>query len=84
VTFTREGGGHVGFIVGTDARGNLMVLGGNQSNAVSIAPFAKSRATGYYWPSFWRNKAAVKSVPFEERYFLPLLKSNGQLSTNEA
>lgn len=84
VTFTRDGGGHVGFIVGKDARGNLMVLGGNQSNAVSIAPFAVSRVTGYFWPSFWRNKAAVKSVPFEERYSLPLLKSNGELSTNEA
>jgi len=84
VTFTRSGGGHVGFIVGKDARGNLMVLGGNQSNAVSIAPFAVSRVTGYFWPSFWRNKTAVKSVPFEERYSLPLLKSNGELSTNEA
>lgn len=84
VTFTRDGGGHVGFVVGEDARGNLMVLGGNQSNAVSIAPFAKSRVTGYFWPSFWRDKAAVKSVPFEERYKLPLLKSNGQVSTNEA
>src|SRR5690554_5877296 len=84
VTFTRDGGGHVGFIVGTDAKGNLMVLGGNQSNAVSIVPFAKSRVTGYFWPSFWRDGAAVKSLPLGERYRLPLLQSNGQVSKNEA
>lgn len=84
VTFTREGGGHVGFVVGKDSRGNILVLGGNQSNAVSIAPFATSRVTGYFWPSMWKNKAAVKSVPTNERYSLPLLASNGKLSTNEA
>ena len=84
VTFTRSGGGHVGFIVGKDARGNLMVLGGNQSNAVSIAPFATSRVTGYFWPSMWQNKTAVKSRPNADRYSLPLLASNGKVSTNEA
>lgn len=84
VTFTREGGGHVGFVVGEDARGNIMVLGGNQSNAVSIVPFAKTRVTGYYWPSYWRNSQAVKSVPNDDRYELALLKSDGRLSNNEA
>lgn len=84
VTFTRAGGGHVGFVVGKDARGNLMVLGGNQSNGVSIAPFAVSRVTGYYWPSIWQNKASSKSTPLEGRYNLPLLASNGKPSTNEA
>lgn len=84
VTFTRDGGGHVGFIVGKDARGNLMVLGGNQSNSVSIAPFAVSRATGFFWPSMWSGGSLMKSVPLEERYNLPLLESNGKLSTNES
>ena len=84
VTFTRDGGGHVGFVVGKDARGNILVLGGNQSNAVSIAPFVTSRVTGYFWPSMWQNKAAVKSTPNAERYLLPLLASNGKVSTNEA
>ena len=84
VTFTRSGGGHVGFVVGRDSRGNLMVLGGNQSNAVSIAPFQKSRVTGYFWPSRWINGKAEKSVPLEPRYSLPLLQSNGKVSTNEA
>lgn len=84
VTFTRAGGGHVGFVVGKDARGNLMVLGGNQGDAVSIAAFAPARATGFYWPSKWAGGHAVKSTPLADRYTLPLLASNGQLSKNEA
>jgi uncharacterized protein (TIGR02594 family) len=83
VTFTRSGGGHVGFVVGKDANNNPMVLGGNQLNMVSIAPFALSRVTGYYWPSVW-VKTVIKSAPLPERYNLPLLKSNGKLSNNEA
>lgn len=84
VTFTRNGGGHVGFVVGKNAQGNIMVLGGNQSNMVSIAPFASDRITGFYWASFLSNGKPVKSVPAKERYNLPLLKSNGEVSTNEA
>lgn len=34
--------GHVGFYVGQEGP-NVLVLGGNQGDAVSIAPFAKSR-----------------------------------------
>lgn len=34
VTFTRDGGGHVGFVVGKTKTGMLKVLGGNQGNAV--------------------------------------------------
>ena len=30
VVFTRDGGGHVGFVVGKSTSGNLLVLGGNQ------------------------------------------------------
>ena len=41
-------GGHVSFVVGKDTRGNLMVLGGSQGNAVSIAAFLSGRATGFY------------------------------------
>lgn len=68
--------GHVGFVVGKDKKGNLMVLGGNQGNKVSIAPFAMNRVLGYRWPSI---------SPKPERYNLPVLDSAGQpLSTNEA
>lgn len=75
VVFTRDGGGHVGFVVGKDARGNLMVLGGNQGDAVNIKPFAVSRAAGYRWPS---------AYPSAGRFNLPVLDSDGKLSENEA
>ena len=50
VTFTREGGGHVGFVLGVTPDGFLAVLGGNQSDAVNILKFPKTRATSYRWP----------------------------------
>lgn len=74
VTFKRTGGGHVGFVVGQDAAGNLMVLGGNQADAVNIKPFAASRVTGYWWP---------KGEPLPEGT-VPTVQSDGKLSTNEA
>ncbi|MCY1453660.1 hypothetical protein D9M71_706690 [compost metagenome] len=51
VVFTRQGGGHVGFAVGRDRSGNLLILGGNQSDAVNVKAFPVSRVTGYRWPS---------------------------------
>lgn len=79
-TFTRTGGGHVGFVVGRDKHGNLMVLGGNQQNAVSIAPFDPQRVTGYFWPSSKTGKMS----PEASGYTLPVLSSSGAVSTNEA
>lgn len=50
--FTRDGGGHVGFVVGQDKDGNLQVLGGNQRNdTVCVATFGRARVTGYRWPA---------------------------------
>ena len=67
--------GHVGFVVGKDRHGNLMVLGGNQSDAVNIKPFDRERVLGYRWPSKW---------PDESRFDLPVIASDGRVSTNEA
>ncbi|MCL1415701.1 TIGR02594 family protein, partial [Escherichia coli] len=50
VVFSRDGGGHVGFVVGQHQNGDLMVLGGNQSDAINIRAFSRSRVTGYRWP----------------------------------
>jgi uncharacterized protein (TIGR02594 family) len=47
--FGRDGGGHVGFVVG-ESSAHYYVLGGNQSNMVSIAPIAKARSLGFRWP----------------------------------
>lgn len=74
VVFSRDGGGHVGFVVGQDAKGRLMVLGGNQMNMVSIAPFERSRVTSYRWPS----TVVLQKNP------LPLIVSGAASSINEA
>lgn len=50
VVFSRDGGGHVGFVVGQDERGRLMVLGGNQGDAVNVKSFDQARVTAYRWP----------------------------------
>ena len=42
--------GHVGFILGQHGA-NFVVLGGNQSNRVSIAEFPKSAAIAERWPA---------------------------------
>ena len=76
VTFTRDGGGHVGIVVGKTKTGMLKVLGGNQSDAVNIADFDPKRVTAYRWVS-------SGSVPHEHRYDLPVLAA-GRISTNEA
>lgn len=74
VVFNRNGGGHVGFVVGKDKQGRLMVLGGNQADAVSIAPFNVMRVAGYRWP----NGVPISKEP------LPILASEDQSSENEA
>ena len=74
VVFGRKGGGHVGFVVGKDRSGNLMVLGGNQGDMVKVSPFALSRVIGYRWP------ASNAPAP---NFNLPLIRSDGRLSTNE-
>lgn len=50
VVFSRDGGGHVGFVVGRNARGDLMVLGGNQSDEVNVRAFKRDRVLAYVWP----------------------------------
>ena len=56
--------GHVGFVVG-EADGGIMLLGGNQGNAVTVPVFARSRLLGCGWPGAgWTTRHAV---PAEER-----------------
>lgn len=74
VVFSRDGGGHVGFVVGRDERGGLLVLGGNQGDAVNIKSFDRSRVTAYRWP---------QGVPTPAASPLPMLAAT-ELSRNEA
>jgi len=65
--------GHVGFAVGQDSEA-FHVLGGNQSNAVTVARVAKRRLLGARWP---RTFAATA-------IHLPAMNRDGTLSSNEA
>lgn len=76
VVFERAGGGHVGLVVGIDETGRLLVLGGNQGNAVSIVPFDTGRVLGYRWPS--SELALLDMSP------LPIIAAAGPASSNEA
>ena len=49
LVFERGSGGHVGFAVGQDDT-HFFVLGGNQSDAVTVARIAMSRLLGARWP----------------------------------
>jgi uncharacterized protein (TIGR02594 family) len=75
---TRAGGGHIIQIVGKDSLGNIMGLGGNQSDAVNIMAFPMSRLNqGFWWP---------KSVPIPKKIglvSLPVVTAQGKLSTKE-
>ena len=74
VVFTRTGGGHVGFCVGKDTSGRLLILGGNQGDKVSIAPFDMNRVAGYRMPSHY---AFTMRPP-------PVIDSNAKSSSNES
>lgn len=75
LVFGRDGGGHVGFYVGEDA-GYYHVLGGNQSDAVTITRIAKGRLLGARRPK-WRvaQPASVRKIT---------VGASGPVSTNEA
>jgi uncharacterized protein (TIGR02594 family) len=75
LVFARESGGHVGIYVGEDAKA-YHVLGGNQSNSVSVTRINKSRCIGIR-----RTKWKV-SQPENVRQIL--LSATGVISINEA
>lgn len=74
VIFNRTGGGHVGFVIGKDYAGRLLVLGGNQNNQVSIAPFNLTRVAGYRIPNYF---------PYSTQ-LLPVISNSDVASENEA
>ncbi len=74
LVFGREGGGHVGLYVAEDDSA-YHVLGGNQSNKVSIARVAKSRLLAARRPHYVTQPAGVSSYR---------VSSTGKLSSNEA
>jgi uncharacterized protein (TIGR02594 family) len=73
----RDGGGHIAIVVGRDQHGNLMCLGGNQSDCVNIRPFPAERPLSFRWPE---EVSPPPRIGFER---LPLVRSDGELSRNE-
>jgi uncharacterized protein (TIGR02594 family) len=47
----RRGGGHVGIITGVDARGNPIMISGNNGNRVKEAPISRGRIYAYVMPN---------------------------------
>jgi uncharacterized protein (TIGR02594 family) len=47
----RRGGGHVGIITGVDARGNPIMISGNNGNRVREAPVSRGRIYSYVMPN---------------------------------
>lgn len=74
LTFSRNGGGHVGLYVGED-KSAYHVLGGNQGNQVSVTRIAKSRLSQARRPQYNSQPLNIREV---------ILANNGILSTNEA
>ena len=80
----RKGGNHVFFIVGKNAKGQIMGWGGNQGNQVSCIPFNAADIDSIWWPSKVVGGKAVKSSPSPERYVLPIVSSTGKFGASEA
>ncbi|WP_107327879.1 TIGR02594 family protein [Agrobacterium pusense] len=66
--------GHVGIVVGHD-KTHLHILGGNQSDSVSIARIAKTRLLRYRWPITYQD------APFAA---MPMTTISASVTTNEA
>jgi uncharacterized protein (TIGR02594 family) len=75
LVFQRGGGGHVGLYVGQDETA-YHVLGGNQSDGVTITRIAKSRCIATRRPE-WK-------IAQPENVRKIVLEADGELSTNEA
>lgn len=74
LVFVRPGGGHVGFYVAEDATA-YHVLGGNQSDSVTITRVAKARCIAVRRPPMTTPPTSMR--PYR-------IAADGNLSTNEA
>jgi uncharacterized protein (TIGR02594 family) len=74
LTFVRKGGGHVGLYIGED-NSSYHVLGGNQSDAVTITRILKQRL-------YRVRRPAYKVMPSSAQPHL--LAATGEVSVNEA
>ena len=66
---------HVGFIVGKDHAGNIILLGGNQNDSVKLSAFRMDAFKAFRWPDQTYDKIPMAGS-------LPVLSA--ALSTSEA
>ncbi len=79
--YSRKGGGHVAIVAGKDKQGRIMCYGGNQNNAVNVMAFDPARPVVYVWPP---KSDGSRTIPFADRYNLPILDSDGRVSSDES
>lgn len=72
---SRENGGHVFVIIGKTPAGNIIGIGGNQSNAVTFSEFDSKRLIAV------RRFYATQAPDSAKLY---IVESDGKLSTNES
>jgi uncharacterized protein (TIGR02594 family) len=70
--------GHVGLVAGRDQHGNLVVFGANQGDQFKYSNFDTERVLSYRWPE---GEPLPEFTNFRD---LPVVDSDGKLSTNEA
>lgn len=75
VVLSRDMGGHVFILIAKTKTGNFVGIGGNQSNSVTIAEFAKERVIAV-------RRYYSTGVPVSAKQYV--VGSNGVISTNEA
>ena len=75
-TKTRNGGGHVFFVVGVTPSGKIVGYGGNQSNSVCYATFDPADLEYYWYGKTLR--------PAEHRYNLPKITNVSATKVTEA
>ena len=75
---TRQGGGHVCFVVGRDEKTRKLVcIGGNQSNMVCYALYAESEFQEFRW-------YGMTDRPADKRYILPIMTGVTATKVSEA
>lgn len=67
---------HVGFVVGRDHAGNIILLGGNQNDSVKLSAFKPELFKAYRWPEV----STINQIPLAG--ILPVLSAG--MSTSEA
>ncbi|MDQ8697259.1 TIGR02594 family protein [Hyphomicrobium sp. LHD-15] len=78
---TNPAEGHVGFWLG-ETEDSIVLLGGNQGNAVSVARYAKARLLGLRWPSSNTQPASPSPTAIFDRALEHVLEMEGGFSND--